>query len=80
MTLSITGDFAISATNCGTTLAGNASCTINVTFTPSQSGFRKGQLSVSDSANNSPQTATLAGVGTEPGCPPNSPTSCLKNK
>ena len=81
ITLSITGDFAISSTNCGTTLAGNQSCTINVTFTPSQSGGRKGQLSVSDGANNSPQTATLVGIGAEPGCPPNSPAPfCLKSK
>jgi uncharacterized repeat protein (TIGR03803 family) len=77
ITLSITGDFAISSTNCGTTLAGNASCTINVTFTPLQSGHTKGQLRVSDGANNSPQTATLVGIGAEPGCPVNGPSSCL---
>jgi hypothetical protein len=34
-----------------------------VTFTPTQVGKRAGQLSVSDSANNSPQTASLTGTG-----------------
>jgi hypothetical protein len=34
-----------------------------VTFTPTQTGTRIGQLTVSDSANNSPQTASLRGTG-----------------
>lgn len=63
ITLSTTGDFAVSATTCGTTLAARQKCTISVTFTPTKTGTRTGQLSVSDSANNSPQTATLTGTG-----------------
>jgi len=45
------------------TLAGGGSCIINVTFAPSATGSDPGTLTVTDSANNSPQTATLSGVG-----------------
>jgi hypothetical protein len=34
-----------------------------VTFTPTGTGTRTGKLSVSDSANNSPQTSSLTGTG-----------------
>jgi hypothetical protein len=61
--ISTTGDFAVSATTCGSSLAAKGKCTIDVTFTPMQTGTRTGQLSVSDSASNSPQTATLTGTG-----------------
>jgi hypothetical protein len=50
--------------NCGTTLAGNANCTINVVYTPTAAGTQTGTLTVTDNAANSPQTATLSGVGT----------------
>ena len=50
--------------NCGTSLAANASCTINVVFTPTKSGTQTGTLTVTDNAPNSPQTAALSGVGT----------------
>jgi hypothetical protein len=58
-----TGDFAVSSTTCTATLAALQHCTISVTFTPTQTGTRTGSLSVSDSANNSPQTSTLTGTG-----------------
>jgi len=61
--ISTTADFAISATTCTTSLAEKKKCTISVTFTPTQAGRRTGQLSVSDSASNSPQTASLTGTG-----------------
>ena len=61
--ISTTGDFAVSATTCGTSLAAKKKCSISVTFTPSQTGTRMGQLSVSDSANNSPQTSNIKGTG-----------------
>lgn len=61
--ISTTGDFAVSATTCTTTLAINKKCTISVTFTPTQTGKRTGKLIVSDSAPNSPQTASLKGAG-----------------
>ena len=61
--LSTTGDFAVSSTTCTTSLAANSKCTINVTFTPTARGPRTGQLRVSDSARNSPQTSKLTGSG-----------------
>ncbi len=64
--ISTTGDFALSATTCTTTLAAKSKCSISVTFTPAALGKRTGVLSVSDSASNSPQTAALAGTGVLP--------------
>ena len=64
--ISTTGDFAVSATTCTTSLAAKGKCTISVTFTPAATGTRTGTLSVSDSANNSPQTAALSGTGVVP--------------
>jgi hypothetical protein len=61
--ISTTGDFAISATTCTTSLAAKGKCTMSVTFTPTETGTRMGQLSVSDSASNSPQTSALQGTG-----------------
>jgi hypothetical protein len=55
--------FAISTTTCGTALNSKESCTISVTFSPTQTGTATGTLTVSDSANNSPQTARLSGTG-----------------
>src|SRR5207248_345777 len=59
------GDFA-QANNCGSSLAANSSCTINVTFTPTATGARSASLSVSDTARGSPQPASLSGTGTAP--------------
>ena len=56
------GDFG-ETDNCGTTLAGSASCTINVTFTPTATGARSATLSVNDSAGT--QSSSLTGTGTD---------------
>jgi len=62
-----TGDFAESATTCGTTLGPSpASCTISVTFTPEAVGTLTGDITITDNATNSPQTVKLTGTGTEP--------------
>ena len=61
--IQITGDFA-QTNNCGSSLAGGAKCTINVTFTPTAMGSRTGTLSVNDNATPSPQTVSLSGSGT----------------
>lgn len=55
-------DFA-QTNNCVPSLAAGASCQINVTFTPSQTGSRSATLEVSDSDPSSPQTAALSGTG-----------------
>jgi hypothetical protein len=50
--------------NCGSSLSANASCTINVVFTPTKAGTQTGTLTVTDDASNSPQLSALSGMGT----------------
>jgi archaellum component FlaF (FlaF/FlaG flagellin family) len=59
-----TGDFA-QINTCGTSLAAGASCTINVTFTPTVGGSRTGSLIITDNAPNSPQMVSLGGSGAD---------------
>jgi hypothetical protein len=65
--IAITGtnpkDF-LETNNCGTSLAANASCTINVTFKPTTINIRNAAVTLTDSASNSPQSVTLKGTGT----------------
>lgn len=56
-------DFA-RTTTCGATLAGGASCTISVTFTPAAGGARSASVSITDDATGSPHTVALTGTGT----------------
>ena len=59
------GDFAKSATTCGATLAGGASCTISVTFKPTATGPRAGTLTVTTGSDpTSPHNVALTGTGT----------------
>ncbi len=60
------GDFA-QTNNCGSNLAADAKCTINVTFTPSASGSLTSSLSISDNAGGTPLTVSLAGTGASTG-------------
>jgi len=57
------GDFA-QTNNCDGGLTVGMSCTINVTFTPTAKGLRKGSLTISDSAPDSPHVVGLTGTGT----------------
>src|SRR5450755_2888633 len=57
------GDFA-QTNNCPSSLAANATCTVNVTFTPGAAGARSGSLTLTDTASDSPQTVALSGTGT----------------
>ena len=61
--ITASGDFA-QTPNCGTTLAGGASCTVSATFTPALNGIRTGSVTISDSDGTSPQTVKLTGSGT----------------
>jgi hypothetical protein len=56
------GDFVKSST-CGSSLAAFASCTISVQFKPAALGARSAKVTVTDSASNSRQGASLAGTG-----------------
>ena len=44
-------------------LASGASCTLYVTFTPSDVGTRTAKIVINDDANNSPQTVYLTSTG-----------------
>jgi hypothetical protein len=57
------GDFAQTNT-CGKSLAAQASCTINVTFTPRAENKRTGAITITDTATPGSQTISLAGEGT----------------
>jgi subtilase family serine protease len=61
--ISTSGDFSVSTTTCGTSLAAKASCKISIAFAPTATGSRTGSLSVADSAMGTPQTAGLTGTG-----------------
>lgn len=60
----VTGDFAITANTCGTSLGASSGCTVSVAFQPTAGGTRTGSLSIADSAGT--QTASLSGVGLLP--------------
>ena len=55
-----TGDFH-AASSCGTSLAGSSSCSISITFAPTQSGTRTGLLTVTTPFQT--RTASLTGTG-----------------
>lgn len=61
------GEFTQSSTTCGSTLASGASCTVNLTFTPSQTGPRAAVLTITDDTAGSPQSVVLSGVGLSSG-------------
>lgn len=50
--------------NCGVSLNAGKSCSIRVFFTPSEPFSETDTLTISDNATNSPQTASLTGIGT----------------
>jgi acid phosphatase type 7 len=52
------------ASQCGSTVAGGASCLINVTFTPLAAGTRSAALNIYDNGGSSPQSVALKGSGT----------------
>ena len=63
--ITTSGDFTQSS-NCGTTLAAGANCTITVTFTPAAPGTLSGSLTVSDNAAGGPHKVKLQGAYSAP--------------
>jgi len=59
------GDFSISSTTCGATLAGGANCTAQVVFKPTTSGSKSAMLNASATPGGS-ASATLSGEATAP--------------
>jgi len=52
--------------NCPGSLAGGASCQVNVVFQPTTLGAVSGTLTLTDSDSSSPQTVSLSGTGVQP--------------
>ena len=70
--IAASGDFAETSTgatacpispNTLSNVAPGNTCTINVTFTPTMTGARNGNLTITDNANGSPQVVPLTGTG-----------------
>lgn len=57
------GDFLVSASTCGSSLAAAASCTLDLQFHPLAVGKRTSRLLVIDTALDSPQAVGLTGTG-----------------
>ena len=66
-TVSATGDFHETGTCANATLNEGASCTIQVTFKPSQEGSRSGQLSLPANVAGGTLSVALSGTGDAPG-------------
>jgi hypothetical protein len=56
-------DYTISSNSCSAVVAGGATCTINVTFTPNAVGSRAGTLQIPSDASNGTQSVSLTGTG-----------------
>lgn len=67
--IAATGDFA-QTNNCGTSVAAGSSCQLNVTFTPTATGSRTGQLTIVESQSAATLVVALAGTGAAPPPPP----------
>jgi hypothetical protein len=65
--IAVTGDFAIVAgsNTCGSTLAVNAACTLQLVFAPTAAATRMGTFTVTDNAASSPQGLQLTGTGVD---------------
>lgn len=65
LAVSSSGDFK-QTNNCNGSLSAGASCTINVSFNPTNVGTITGSITLTDSAANSPQIVNLTGNGITP--------------
>lgn len=65
--ITTTGDFS-QTNDCGTELSSQASCTIDITFTPTELGSRTGTLTIVDNSIESPHEVTLSGNFPRGGC------------
>jgi Bacterial Ig-like domain (group 3)/Protein of unknown function (DUF1573) len=62
-TVAVAGDFAKTDNCTAAPIAVGATCTINATFTPTAPGNRTGTVTLTDDADDSPQTIALSGKG-----------------
>jgi hypothetical protein len=64
--ISISGDFS-EINTCGLEVNAGQSCSISVTFTPTELGNLTGMVTITDNAASSPQTIPLSGTGSSGG-------------
>jgi hypothetical protein len=62
--ITATGDYS-QTNDCPGVLLAGSTCTIKVTFLPTQSGVRNGYVTIDDSDNTSPEGVGLTGSGTQ---------------
>jgi hypothetical protein len=62
-------DFTLASNTCTSAVAANATCTLSITFTPSNTGARQANLQITDNAPASPQILAITGNGLAPGTP-----------
>lgn len=62
--VSISGEFA-QTSDCVKTIAVGENCTLNTTFSPTETGARDGIITISTDAFGSPHTIALSGTGTD---------------
>ncbi|MGA9896841.1 MAG: choice-of-anchor D domain-containing protein [Terriglobales bacterium] len=65
VSISGSGNFA-EVNTCNGSLGAGASCTVKVTFSPTDVGAISGAVTVTDAASNSPQVISLSGTGVTP--------------
>lgn len=73
VSIAVSGGYS-QTNNCGSTLAGGASCAISVKFSPPTTGIVSGTLTITASTSNSPITVALSGTGTGAPTVPTIPT------
>ncbi len=64
---SLTGDYTLAGSNCPASLPAGATCTLQITFTPTATGDRPGTVLLPGQYANSPASASLDGTGVAPG-------------
>lgn len=73
--IAVSGDFGETDNCANATVQAGASCTVQVTFTPSQTGTLTGQLTIDGNISGGPLTVALSGTGTSAGAVQVSPVS-----
>ena len=61
----VSSNFTIASNTCGTTLAVNAACAVQVVFAPTAAGPLPGTLTITDNAASATQSVSLTGVGVD---------------
>ena len=57
------GDYLITGTTCGATIAAGANCSVNVAFKPTRTGTRNAKLNIKNNGGGSLSSVNLAGAG-----------------